>query len=149
MECQIKWTGHQEGPSNMSFVATTGSGHTIVMDAAIDKENPSISGANTGARPMELLLAGAGGCSSFDVVMILKKGRHDVRGCDVQVKGQRAKEHPKVFTDIHLHYQITGKALNQAAVERAVLLSHEKFCSATLMLGKTALITHSIEIIEG
>ena len=148
MECTVTWTGAAGAKSAMSFMAETGSGHIVHMDGAPNPDQPGLSGGNLAARPMELLLVGAGGCSSFDVVMILKRGRHDIRGCQVKVTGDRADVDPKVYTTIHMHYVVTGKGLPQAAVERAVQLSHEKFCSATIMLAKTANITHSLEVIE-
>lgn len=139
MECKIKWAG--EG---VSFSTTTGSGHTVVMDGA-----PEAGGNNLGPRPMELLLAGTGGCTAFDVVTILKKGRHDVRGCEVALSAERAETDPKVFTRIHFHFSITGLGLKPAVVARAIELSKEKYCSASIMLGKTAEITYDYEIIEG
>ena len=138
MECEVRWF------KGMSFVAETGSGHLVAMDGA-----PEAGGQNLAPRPMELLLAGAGGCSSFDVVMILRRGRQDITGCDVKVTAQRADSDPKVFTRIHMHFVITGKGLKPEAVERAIKLSAEKYCSATIMLGKTAEITHDWEIVEG
>ena len=97
---------------------------------------------------METVLAGAGGCTAYDVVLILKRGRHDVRGCSVQLKADRAEQDPKVFTRIHMHFVVTGKGLPAAAVERAIAMSHEKYCSASIMLGKTAEITTSFELVE-
>jgi putative redox protein len=138
MECTVKWIA-----GGMSFVAETGSGHALVMDVA-----PESGGRNMGPRPMETVLAGTGGCTAIDVVLILKRGRQDVRGCDVQLKAERAETEPKVFTKIHLHFVVRGRGLNPAAVERAIQLSHEKYCSATAMLAKTAEITHGYEIIE-
>ncbi len=137
MECTVRW---HEG---MSFIAETGSGHMVPMDGA-----PAAGGRNLAPRPMELLLAGAGGCTSFDIVMILKKGRQDVRGCDVKLTAERAEEDPKVFTKINLHFVVTGKGLKPEAVERAVKLSAEKYCSASIMLGKTAEMTHTFEVVE-
>jgi len=138
MECTVKWIA-----GGMSFVAETGSGHALVMDVA-----PESGGRNIGPRPMETVLAGTGGCTAIDVVLILKRGRQDVRGCDVQLKAERAETEPKVFTKIHLHFVVRGRGLNPAAVERAIQLSHEKYCSATAMLAKTAEITHDYEIVE-
>lgn len=138
MECKITWAG--EG---MSFVAETGSQHRLVMDGA-----PEAGGRNLGPRPMELLLAGTGGCTAFDVVLILKKGRHEVSGCEVLVSADRAESDPKVFTRIHFSFKVKGKALKREAVARAIELSKEKYCSASIMLGKTADITHDFEIIE-
>ena len=137
MECTVKWAG------NMTFIAETGSRHTVVMDGA-----PEAGGRDLAPRPMELLLAGTGGCSAFDVVLILKKGRHQVTGCEVIIKAERAESDPKVFTQIHFHYRVTGKGLKSEAVSRAVTLSKEKYCSASVMLGKTAEISHDIEIVE-
>jgi putative redox protein len=127
----------------MSFIAETGSGHLVAMDGA-----PEAGGRNLAPRPMELLLAGAGGCTTFDVIMILRKGRQDIRDCAVQIKAERATEDPKVFTKVGMHFVVTGKGLKADAVERAIKLSAEKYCSATIMLGHTAAIHHSWEIIE-
>ena len=138
MECRVKWI---EG--GMSFVAETGSNHRVMMDGP-----PEAGGQNLAPRPMELLLAGTGGCTAFDVVMILQKGRHAVTGCEVSLQAERAESDPKVFTRIHFHFQVTGKALKPEVVERAIALSKEKYCSASIMLGKTAAITHDFEIIE-
>lgn len=139
MECTINWLPS----SGMAFAAETGSGHLLTMDGA-----PDGGGRNLAPRPMETLLAGAGGCTAYDVVLILKRGRHDVRGCQVQVKAERAEADPKVFTRIHLHFVVTGQGLPASAVERAVALSHEKYCSATIMLAKTAEVTTSVEIVQ-
>ena len=143
MECTVSWLG-PEGPSGMSFVAETGSGHVLSMDGA-----PDGGGRNLAPRPMETVLAGTGGCTAYDVVLILKRGRHDVRGCQVRLTAERASTEPKVFTAIHMHFVVTGRGLKQEAVERAVALSHEKYCSASIMLAKTASITTSVEIVEG
>ena len=132
------------GADGMSFIAETGSGHMINMDGA-----PDGGGRNLAPRPMETVLAGTGGCTAYDVVLILKRGRHDVRGCQVKLSADRAEVDPKVFTKIHMHFVVTGRNLPQATVERAVQLSHEKYCSASIMLAKTAEITTSVEIIEG
>ena len=139
MECKVSWNG----PSGMSFLAQTGSGHLVNMDGA-----PDGGGHNLAARPMEMVLLGTGGCTAYDVVLILKKAREDVRGCEVTLKAERAESGPKVFTKIHFHFTVTGKDLKPAGVERAINLSHEKYCSASIMLGKTAEITHSFEIVE-
>ncbi|WP_377160072.1 OsmC family protein [Roseateles sp. UC29_93] len=139
MECTINWMG----ADGMSFIAETGSGHMINMDGA-----PDGGGRNLAPRPMETVLAGTGGCTAYDVVLILKRGRHDVRGCQVKLSADRADADPKVFTRIHMHFVVTGKGLPQASVERAVQLSHEKYCSASIMLAKTAEITTSVEIVE-
>ena len=133
----------------MTFLAETGSGHSLVMDGAPDAGKPENGGANLAPRPMETVLAGAGGCTAYDVVLILKRGRHDVRGCSVKLTSERATTDPKVFTKIHMHFIVTGRALASVAVERAIALSHDKFCSATIMLGKTAEITTSFELREG
>ncbi|WP_077033728.1 OsmC family protein [Pelomonas sp. KK5] len=140
MECTINWMG----AGGMSFVAETGSGHLLTMDGA-----PDGGGRDLAPRPMETVLAGTGGCTAYDVVLILKRGRHDVRGCQVSLKAERAPVEPKVFTAIHMHFVVTGKGLKQEVVERAVALSHEKYCSASIMLAKTAAITTSVEIVEG
>lgn len=137
MKARIKWI------ENAMFLAESGSGHTVVMDGP-----PDSGGANLGPRPMEMLLIGMGGCASFDVVHILRKGRHDVRDCEARIEAERAETDPKVFTRIHLHFRVTGKGLGDAVVKRAVELSAEKYCSASIMLGKTASITHDYEIIE-
>ena len=151
MECTVNWTGSSTSTgsrSGMTFVAETGSGHTLVMDGAPDADKPENGGANLAPRPMETVLAGTGGCTAYDVVLILKRGRHDVRACSVKLSSERAATDPKVFTKIHMHFVVTGKALTEAAVERAIALSHDKFCSATIMLGKTAEITTSFELQE-
>lgn len=137
MECTVRWH------DGMSFVAETGSGHLVAMDGA-----PDAGGRNLAPRPMELLLAGAGGCTAFDIVLILKRGRHEVSGCEVRLQAERAETDPKVFTRIDFHYTLTGKGLKPAAVERAMKLSAEKYCSASIMLGKSAEMTHSFEIVE-
>lgn len=139
MECTIDWGG----PEGMLFVARTGSGHVTAMDGA-----PEGGGHNLAPRPMETLLAGAGGCAAYDVVLILKRGRHAITACQVKLTAERAASDPKVFTAIHFEFVITGKAVPQAAAERAVQLSYDKYCSATAMLAKTANITHSIRLVE-
>jgi putative redox protein len=139
MEVKISWGG----PSGMSFRAETGSGHMVDMDGA-----PDGGGHNLAPRPMEMVLSGTGGCTAYDVVLILKRGREDVRGCDVTLKAERADLDPKVFTKIHFHFTVTGSKLKPGSVERAVSLSHDKYCSASIMLAKTAAITHSFEIVE-
>lgn len=138
MKCKVKWTG-----DGMSFVAETGSNHAIVMDGALEA-----GGHNLAPRPMELLLAGTGGCTAFDVVLILKKGRHAVSGCEVSLQAERAETEPKIFTKIHFHFRVIGKQLRPDAVARAIELSKDKYCSASIMLGKTAEITHDFEIVE-
>ena len=139
MECTINWMP----ASGMGFLAETGSGHLLTMDGA-----PDGGGRNLAPRPMETLLAGAGGCTAYDVVLILKRGRHAVSGCQIKVSAERAAEDPKVFTRIHLHFTVSGRGLPPAAVARAIELSHEKYCSATIMLSKTAHITTSHEVLE-
>jgi putative redox protein len=126
----------------MSFVAETGSGHAFVMDGA-----PEGGGRNLGPRPMETVLAGTGACTAYDVVLILKKSRQDVRGCEVQMQADRAATDPKVFTRIHMHFVVRGRDLKPEAVARAVKLSHEKYCSATAILSKTAEMTLDYEIV--
>ena len=148
MECTVSWTGASGTRSGMGFVAETGSGHVVAMDGAPDERNPANGGQNLAARPMELLLAGTGGCTAYDVVLILKRGRHDVRGCSVKISSERAEQDPKVFTRIHMHFVVQGKGVPASAVERAVALSHNKYCSASIMLGKTAEITTSFELNE-
>jgi putative redox protein len=127
----------------ITFVAESGSGHAVVMDAS-----PEVGGRDLGARPMEMLLMGAGGCSAIDVVHILRKARQDMVDCVVELDAERAAEDPKVFTRIHMHYIVTGRSLNPAQVERAIKLSKEKYCSATIMLAKTAEVTSDYEIRE-
>ena len=139
MECTLSW----QPESGMAFVAETGSGHLLTMDGSLEG-----GGRNLAPRPMETVLAGTGGCTAYDVVLILQRGRHDVRGCQVKLSAERALTDPKVFTRIHMHFTITGRALPAAAIERAIALSHEKYCSASIMLGKTASITTSFEQIE-
>ncbi len=127
----------------MSFVAETESGHVATMDGA-----PEGGGHNLAPRPMELVLAGAGGCAAYDVVLILQRGRHAVHDCEVELVADRAEDDPKVFTKIDMRFTVRGRALDHDAVERAVRLSHDKYCSATAMLGKTAQITHSVQILD-
>src|SRR3954465_8850781 len=151
MECTVSWTGNSANTgsrSNMSFLAETGSGHTLVMDGAPDADKPENGGANLAPRPMETVLAGTGGCTAYDVVLILKRGRHAVTGCTVKLTSERAPVDPKVFTKIHMHFTVTGKGIPEMAVERAVQMSHDKYCSATIMLGKTADISTSFEVRE-
>ncbi len=148
MECTVSWTGNTGTRSAMGFVAETGSGHVITMDGAPDPAKPENGGQNLAARPMETLLAGTGGCTAYDVVLILKRGRHDVRGCTVKLTSERAATDPKVFTTIHMHFTVTGKGIAPLAVERAIAMSHDKYCSASIMLAKTATITTSFELIE-
>jgi putative redox protein len=138
MECTVNWIP----ASGMAFVAETGSGHLLTMDGA-----PEGGGRNLAPRPMETVLAGTAGCTAYDVVLILKRGRHEVSGCQVKVSSERAPTDPKVFTRIHMHFVVTGHNLPEAAVARAIQMSHEKYCSASIMLGKTADITVSHEIV--
>jgi len=128
----------------VSFVGQSESGHSVVMDGA-----PESGGKNLGVRPMEMLLLGLGGCSAFDVVLILRKSRQPITDCVADLTAERADTDPKVFTKIHVHFTVTGKALDPKRVEQAVHLSAEKYCSASIMLGKTAEITHDFEIVEG
>ena len=148
MECTVSWTGTAGTRSGMGFVAETGSGHVLVMDGAPDEAKPENGGQNLAPRPMETVLAGTGGCAAYDVVLILKRGRHDVRGCSVRLTTERATTDPKVFTKIHMHFTVTGKAIPPTAVERAIAMSHDKYCSASAMLGKTAEITTGFELVE-
>ncbi|MGA1694403.1 MAG: OsmC family protein [Burkholderiaceae bacterium] len=139
MQTTVRWTG----PETMSFVAETGSGHAFVMDGA-----PEGGGRNLGPRPMEVVLSGSAACTAYDVVLILVKSGQDLRHCEVDTQSERAETDPKVFTKIHLNFKLRGKGLKESLVQRAISLSHEKYCSATKMLGLTAEITHSYEIIE-
>ncbi|WP_455379751.1 OsmC family protein [Acidihalobacter prosperus] len=136
MKTRVKWLDH------MSFVGESESGHSVVMDGA-----PEFGGRNLGLRPMEMLLLGMGGCSAFDVVNILKRGRQEVTGCEVLLDAERASKDPKVFTRIHAHFVISGKNLSDKRVSQAIQLSAEKYCSASIMLGQTAQITHDYEIV--
>lgn len=138
MECTVDWLG----AGSMTFVAETGSGHLLTMDGAADG-----GGRDLAPRPMETVLAGTGGCSAYDVVLILQRGRQRVTGCRVKMSAERAPADPKVFTRIHMHFSVTGHALAADAVARAITLSREKYCSATGMLAKTAEITTSHEIL--
>lgn len=147
MECTVSWTGATGACSGMGFVAETGSGHVLTMDGAPDPAKPENGGLNLAPRPMETVLAGTGGCAAYDVVLILKRGRHDVRSCSVKLTSERAATDPKVFTSIHMHFTLTGKDIPASAVERAIGMSHEKYCSASIMLGKTAVITTSFELL--
>jgi putative redox protein len=138
MDCTIRW---QPG-AGMAFIAETGSGHLLAMDGA-----PDGGGRNLAPRPMETVLAGTGGCAAYDVVLILRRGRHEVTGCEVQLQAERAASDPKVFTRIRMHFVVAGRGLAETAVARAVQLSHEKYCSASAMLAKTAQIDTSFEIV--
>jgi putative redox protein len=148
MECTVSWTGGLNTRSGMGFIAETGSGHTLVMDGAPDADKPENGGQNLAPRPLETVLAGTGGCTAYDVVLILKRGRHAVQGCTVKLTAVRAETEPKVFTKIHMHFTVTGKSVPAAAVERAIAMSHEKYCSASIMLAKTADITTSFDVLE-
>ena len=148
MECTVSWTGGTGSRTGMGFIAETGSGHTLMMDGAPDTAKPENGGQNLAPRPMETVLAGTGGCTAYDVVLILKRGRHDVRGCSVKLTSERAETDPKVFTKIHMQFTVTGKGIATLAVERAIAMSHEKYCSATIMLGKTAEITTGFTLVE-
>jgi len=138
MKARIKWV------EQATFLGEAASGHAVVMDGP-----PDHGGRNLGPRPMEMLLLGMGGCTSFDVVSILKKARQAIRDCVAEISAERAETDPKVFTKIHVHFIITGQDLKEAQVKRAVELSAEKYCSASIMLGKVAEITHDYEIVEG
>jgi putative redox protein len=148
MECTVSWTGGLGTRSGMGFVAETGSGHTLTMDGAPDAAKPENGGQNLAPRPLEMVLAGTGGCTAYDVVLILKRGRHAVQGCTVKLAAERATEDPKVFTRINMHFTVTGKGIPATAVERAIAMSHDKYCSASIMLAKTAAITTSFELME-
>jgi putative redox protein len=137
MNVRVKWM------DNMTFVGETASGHAVVMDGPPDQ-----GGSNIAARPMEMVLLGLGGCTAFDVVSILKKARQPVSGCEVAIDAARADAIPAVFTRIHVHYTVSGRGLSEKQVERAVQLSAEKYCSVTVMLSKTAEITHDFEILS-
>ena len=137
MKCRVKWLDH------MTFVGESGSGHAVVMDGAVEH-----GGREMGFRPMEMLLLGVGGCTAFDVMSMLKKSRQAVTDCEVKVDSDRAEEVPKVFTRIHVHFIVSGKNLDPVKVEKAVKLSAEKYCSASLMLGKTAEMSHGFEVVE-
>jgi putative redox protein len=137
MKLRIKWV------ENVSFLAETESSHALLMDGA-----PEGGGRNLGPRPMEVLLAGTGGCTAYDVVTILRKARQPISDCVVEIEAERAAQDPKVFTRIHFHFVVTGSGLDARQVERAIHLSAEKYCSASIMLGKTAELTHDYEIRE-
>ena len=148
MECTVSWTGSTGTRSGMGFVAETGSGHVVMMDGAPDAAKPDNGGQNLAPRPMELLLAGTGGCTAYDVMLILKRGRHKVERCSVKLTSERAEKDPKVFTKIHMHFSVAGRGVPASAVERAIALSHETYCSASAMLGKMAQITTSFDLTE-
>jgi putative redox protein len=138
MKVRVKWV------EDVCFLAETESGHALVMDGA-----PEGGGRNLGARPMETVLAGTGGCTAYDVMTILRKARQPVKHCEVRIEADRAPEDPKVFTRIHFHFVLTGSGVKKEHVERAIHLSAEKYCSASIMLAKTATITHDFEIVDG
>jgi len=138
VDCRVKWVG----TDGMSFVAETESGHSFVMDGAIEG-----GGRNLGPRPMETVLAGTGACTAYDVVVILRKSKQQVTGCEVQLQAERAETDPKVFTNIHVHFVVRGRDLKTSMVESAIKLSHGKYCSASAMLAKTATITYDYEIV--
>lgn len=137
MKARIKWV------QDRMFVGETGSGHAVVIDGA-----PDAGGRNLGVRPMEMLLLGLGGCTAFDVVLILERGREPVTDCVVEIEAERARTDPKVFTRIHVHYVVTGRGLAVSKVERAVRLSAEKYCSATIMFSQVATLTHDFEVVD-
>jgi len=139
MECVVRWAG----PDGMSFVAETGSGHSLVMDG-----DPAAGGRNLAPRPMEAVLAGTGGCAAFDVVAILRRSGQQVRGCDVRLTAERAERDPKVFRRIHFHFVVRGRQISARLVEHAIRLSHGKYCSASIMLAATATLSHSHEIVD-
>jgi putative redox protein len=138
MECTVRWVG-----DGMTFLAETASNHVVAMDGA-----PEGGGRNLAPRPMEMVLLGTGGCTAYDVVLILKKSGQDVTGCEVKLISERAETDPKVFTRIHMHFVVRGRALKRNLVEHAIRLSHEKYCSASIMLAKTAEITKDFEVVE-
>jgi putative redox protein len=151
MRVSVSWNSLADAAglgSPMSFIASTESGHIVAMDGAPAAPGDPLGGRNLAPRPMELVLAGTGGCTAYDVVLILRKGRHRVERCTVRLDAERAPEDPKVFTKIHFHFIVSGRDLSEAAVERAIALSHEKYCSASVMLGLTATLSHSFEIVQ-
>lgn len=135
MKARIKWV------EDLMFIGETGSGHAVVIDGP-----PELGGRNLGPRPMELMLQGLGGCTAIDVIHILKKARQNVSDCEVELSAERAETDPKVFTRIHIHFVVSGKDLSEKQVERAIQLSSEKYCSASIMLGKSVAITHDYEV---
>jgi putative redox protein len=138
MDCKVRWSG-----DGMTFLAETGSNHLLTMDGA-----PEGGGRNLAPRPIEVVLAGTGGCTAYDVVAILRKSRQEVTGCEVRLSAERASADPKVFTKIHMHFVVRGRNLKRNLVEQAIRLSREKYCSASIMLGKTAAISEDFEIVE-
>ncbi|TDK66608.1 OsmC family protein [Sapientia aquatica] len=139
MECTVRWTGL----SGMTFLAETGSGHVVAMDGA-----PDGGGRNLAPRPMEMVLLGTGGCTAYDVVLILRKSGQTITDCEVKLTSERAEKDPKVFTKVHFHFTVKGSNVKPNTVERAIKLSHEKYCSASIMMEKTAEITHSYDIVD-
>ena len=139
MHCTVRWGG----PGTMRFFAETGSGHLACMDGSVEG-----GGHNVAPRPMETVLVGTGGCTAYDVVLILKRGRHDVRSCEVRLDAERAPADPKVFTHIRFHFTVRGRGLKREVVERAVKLSHEKYCSASVMLAHTAKLDYEVEVVD-
>jgi putative redox protein len=137
MECTVRWT------SGMTFLAETASNHVVAMDGA-----PEGGGRNLAPRPMEMVLLGTGGCTAYDVVVVLKKSGQPITGCEVKLTSERAETDPKVFTRIHMHFVVRGRSLKRNLVEHAIRLSHDKYCSASIMLGKTAEISTDFEIVE-
>nr|VFK67395.1 MAG: putative redox protein [Candidatus Kentron sp. UNK]VFK72761.1 MAG: putative redox protein [Candidatus Kentron sp. UNK] len=137
MKARIKWV------EQATFLGESGSGHAVVMDGA-----PEVGGRDLGVRPMEAILMGLGGCTTFDVVSILRKARQPIDDCVVDIEAERAESPPKIFTHIHIHYRVIGRGISKERVERAIALSTEKYCSATIMLSKAARITHDYEIVE-
>ena len=137
MKAEVKWLGGR------AFEGTPGSGHSVIMDSS-----PDFGGEDRGIRPMEMMMLGMGGCTSIDVMNILEKSRQDVTGCVAEISAERAETEPKVFVRMHVHFKVTGRNLESKRIERAIQLSAEKYCSASIMLGKTAEITHDFEIIE-
>lgn len=139
MECTVKWTGGE----GMTFLAETGSGHVVAMDGA-----PEGGGRNLAPRPMEMMLLGAGGCAAYDVVVILRKSGQEIRGCEARLVAERAQTDPKVFTRIHFQFTVRGRGMKPNLVERAIKLSHDKYCSASAMLAKTAELSLGWELVE-
>ena len=139
MECTVKWTGGE----GMTFLAETGSGHVVAMDGA-----PEGGGRNLAPRPMEMMLLGAGGCAAYDVVVILRKSGQDIRGCEARLVAERAPTDPKVFTRIHFQFTVRGRGMKPNLVERAIKLSHDKYCSASAMLAKTAQLSLGWDLVE-
>ncbi|MGA2552872.1 MAG: OsmC family protein [Burkholderiaceae bacterium] len=151
MKVTVTWNAHEASDSlasPMSFIAATGSGHLVAMDGAPAGADDPLGGRNLAPRPMEMVLAGTGGCTAYDVVLILKRGRNDIRHCEVRLEAERAPEDPKIFTKIHFHFVVAGHRLRREVVQRAIALSHDKYCSASVMLGKSATLSYDFEIVE-